>query len=158
MTVAQRAVDIEEIYGGISRMRSERTRAIGLYPPPPWAVEALCRRMSFLRSTRSRKFELAEELTIEEELSPCETLIYKHMGDRSGIGARPEIVRDIVESGQSAAITIAVTLLTSPTLKPLDDTVFALRGWPLDAVRAQRVQAQGKHPRRASRQQPRKWD
>lgn len=142
MAVARRPVDIEEVYAGISRMRGDRVRSVSLYPPPPWAVQALCQQLSFLKCQQWNNFYPAEDMHVEAELSASELLIYRYMEARGGIGSRRELHRTFVEGGQLNPITLALTLATSPALKQIDRGVFGLRGWPLDAKQLAKAQAE----------------
>jgi hypothetical protein len=142
MAVARRPVDIEEIYGGIARMRGDRVRLIGVYPPPPWAVQALCSRVSFLKCKQSSRFLPAVEMSIAEELSATELRIYRHMEARAGLGSRRGMNLALVERGPANAMTIQTTLATSPIVKPIDRGVFGLRGWPLDVKMLNRIRAE----------------
>ena len=142
MAAARRPVDIEEIYGGIARMRGDRVRLVGPYPPPPWAVQALYSRLSILKCRQSSYFLPAIEMSVGAELSASERMIYRHMEPRGGLSSRRELNRMLVEGGQCKLLTLQATIATSPIIKQLDRGVFGLRGWPLSAATLKRAQAE----------------
>ena len=142
MAAARRPVDIEEIYGGIARMRGDRVRLVGPYPPPPWAVQAFYSRLSILKCRQSNHFLPAIEMSVGAELSASERMIYRHMEPRGGLGSRRELNRMLVERGQCKHLTLQTTIATSPIFKQIDRGVFGLRGWPLSATALQRTQTE----------------
>ena len=142
MAVARRPVDIEEIYGGIARMRGDRVRFVGPYPPPPWAVQALYSRLSLLKCRQSNHFLPAIEMSVGAELSASERMIYRHMERRGGLGSRRELKRMLVERGKCKYLTLQTTIATSPIIKQIDRGVFGLRGWPLSTAALKRTQAE----------------
>jgi hypothetical protein len=146
LSVANRTVDIEELYGAMARSRtiSSIDRAVPVSMSIPLSIlQAVLAQFSELRRWQSNDFRLAcapEEVarTREACLSPSELMIYEVLVQRGGITPRRTLTRELVESGRLEKPTFDLTLFRSPAFKRHDRGLWTLTGFSIaiEAVQA----------------------
>jgi transcriptional regulator with XRE-family HTH domain len=135
LSVANRNVDVEEIYGALvrsrrSRYQTDRPRPYLVDPPPALIIEVL-KRIPTIRQVQHDDFRLKNPVSPEDVLSDTELAIYRVLSQRGGIATRQTLYKELVDTGTLLATALQAPLESSPILMRLDHGLYALRGTEL---------------------------
>ena len=146
LSVANRAVDIEELYGamGRSRVPNDIDRAASVSVSVPMSIlQVILAQFSEFRRWQSNDFLLAcvqEDVarTREACLSPSELMIYEVLLQHGGIATRRALTRALVDSGKLEKATFDLSLFRSPAFRRRDRGLWTLSGY---SVTVEAIQA-----------------
>ena len=140
LCVANRNVDIEELAAAIARVRITRygpdvVRPYLINAPLP-VLKEIVTRFPMVTTLQHNDFRMAERLGsqdgVEEAyLSDTERDIAAVIRGSGGIASRSQLVADLVDSGRVIAITLNMTLDSSPVVRRIDSGLWALCGTTL---------------------------
>jgi transcriptional regulator with XRE-family HTH domain len=142
LACARRPLDVEIIYGGITRHtrapNSDVSAAAGVWPPMEVVRDLLEKSPAFV-CQQGDDFRLSEEhVSIEKQR--VADLILAELERRGGLASRSELHKSLVIDKGMNLISFSVALAHSPLLRQLDRSVFAIRGWPISAARLTEAQ------------------
>ena len=134
---AGRPLDVEIIFGGLVRM--SRTRP-GTYEdagviPPVGVVRNLLALAPHLECQQHDDFKLRPTVVADIPRGSAAEAIVTALRSRAGIASRSELRAELVDGAGMNPITFSVGLATSPLLRQVDRSLYAIRGWPIDIGR-----------------------
>ncbi|GAB2623744.1 hypothetical protein GCM10027191_20080 [Novilysobacter erysipheiresistens] len=143
LAAAAAPLDVEIIYGGLSRFSRNRESDVaaeaGVFPPIE-IVHGILSRSPCLKCQQGDDFRLLlspDELKSKEGVAEA---VVEALRARSGLASRSELYDAVVTSGGVNAVSFSVALAISPLIRQVDRGVFAIRGWPISAPRLQEAQ------------------
>lgn len=143
LIVARRPLDVEVIYGGLTRYARTRDSAVaeeaGVWPPIE-VFRKLLAKSPALVCQQGDDFRLAEAKPAAEKKSGVAEAIVAELELRGGVASRSELHRALVVEKGINIISFSVALAHSPLLRQVDRSIFAIRGWPISAARLTEAQ------------------
>lgn len=143
LAFAKRPLDIEIIYGGLTRYARTRDSDVseeaGVWPPME-VVQKLLAKSPALVCQQGDDFRLAfggDEFDAKQGVA--ETILAE-LRLRGGLASRSELHQALVADRGMNPVSFSVALAHSPLLRQVDRSVFAIRGWPISAVRLTEAQ------------------
>ncbi len=140
---AKRPLDIEIIYGGLTRYTRTRDSDIheeaGIWPPVE-VVRKLLMKSPALVCQQGDDFRLAAEQSEYKTKNGVAELILAELKLRGGLASRSELHQVLVLENGMNTVSFSVALAHSPLLRQVDRSIFAIRGWPISAVRLTEAQ------------------
>lgn len=140
LCVANRNVDIEELAAAIARVRITRygqdiVRPYMITAPFP-VLKEIVTRLPSVMTLQQNDFRMTDRLRSQEGveeayLSDTERDIAAVIRRSGGIASRSQLVADLVDSGRVLAITLNMTLDSSPVVRRIDSGIWALCGTSL---------------------------
>ncbi|WP_187308493.1 helix-turn-helix domain-containing protein [Lysobacter antibioticus] len=143
LTFAKRPLDIEIIYGGLTRYARTRDSDVsedaGVWPPME-VVQKLLAKSPALVCQQGDDFRLAAEgIDLNAKHGVAESILAE-LQLRGGLAARSELHQALVVGRGMNPISFSMALARSPLLRQVDRSVFAIRGWPISAARLTEAQ------------------
>jgi hypothetical protein len=143
LTFAKRPLDIEIIYGGLTRYARTRDSDVseeaGVWPPME-VVQKLLAKSPALVCQQGDDFRLATEGGESNAKEGVAETILAELRLRGGLASRSELHQALVVDKGMNPVSFSVALAHSPLLRQVDRSVFAIRGWPISAVRLTEAQ------------------
>lgn len=143
LAFAKRPLDIEIIYGGLTRYARRRNSDVseeaGIWPPMG-VVQKLLSKSPALVCQQGDDFRLAAEGSESDTKKGVAESILAELRLRGGLASRSELHQALVVDKEMNPISFSVALAHSPLLSQVDRSVFAIRGWPISAVRLTEAQ------------------
>lgn len=143
LAFAKRPLDIEIIYGGLTRYARTRDSDVseeaGVWPPME-VVQKLLAKSPALVCQQGDDFRLASEWSESDAKQGVAETILAELRLRGGLASRSELHQALVVDKGMNPVSFSVALAHSPLLRQVDRSVFAIRGWPLSAVRLTEAQ------------------
>jgi transcriptional regulator with XRE-family HTH domain len=138
LAFAKRPLDIEIIYGGLTRYARTRdsdvSEGAGVWPPIE-IVQKLLAKSPALVCQQGDDFRLAFERNgLNAKQGVAETILAE-LRLQGGLASRSELHQALVVDKGMNPVSFSVALAHSPLLRQLDRSVFAIRGWPISAAR-----------------------
>lgn len=135
---AKRPLDIEIIYGGLTRYARARNSGVseeaGVWPPME-IVQKLLAKSPELMCQQGDDFRLAAEMREADAKEGVAESILAELKSRGGLASRSELHQALVVDKGMNLVSFSVALAHSPLLRQVDRGVFAIRGWPISSVR-----------------------
>lgn len=143
LTFAKRPLDIEIIYGGLTRYARTRSSDVseeaGVWPPIEIAQKLLAKSPALV-CQQGDDFRLAAESSeLHAKQGVAETII-EELRMRGGLASRSELYQALVADKGMNPVSFSVALAHSPLLRQVDRSVFSIRGWPISAARLTEAQ------------------
>lgn len=143
LAFAKRPLDVEIIYGGLTRYARTRDSGVsedaGVWPPME-IVQKVLAKSPALVCQQGDDFRLAAEGgQLDAKQGVAETILAE-LRVRGGIASRSELHQALVVDSGMSPISFSVALARSPLLRQVDRGVFAIRGWPISAMRLTEAQ------------------
>lgn len=143
LAFAKRPLDIEIIYGGLTRYARARDSDVseeaGVWPPME-VVQKLLAKSPALVCQQGDDFRLASERNECDAKQGVAETILAELRLRGGLASRSELHQALVVDKGMNPVSFSVALAHSPLLRQLDRSVFAIRGWPISAARLTEAQ------------------
>ncbi len=140
---ARRPLDIEIIYGGLTRYartrQSDVSEEAGVWPPMEIVRKLLAKSPMFV-CQQGDDFRLASEISKSDTKNGVAETILEELRLRGGLASRSELHQALVVDKGMNVVSFSVALANSPLLRQVDRSVFAIRGWPISAVRLAEAQ------------------
>jgi|GEM_PF-1340945 len=151
LSVADRNVDIEEIYGAMSRARIHRydqnKARLYMINAPISVLQEVLARIPEITRLQYNDFRLNERiksdpLSVDAYLSETEIAIRNVITSHGGVASRSTLVSELVDSGAMVLVTLNMALDGSPVVRRLDSGVWTLAGTKLSltALRESKTQ------------------
>lgn len=143
LAFAKRPLDIEIIYGGLTRYaracNSDVSEEAGVWPPME-VVQKLLAKSPALTCQQGDDFRLASEWNESDAKRGVAETILVELKLRGGLASRSELHQTLVVDQGMNPVSFSVALAHSPLLQQLDRGVFAIRGWPISSTRLTEAQ------------------
>jgi transcriptional regulator with XRE-family HTH domain len=143
LAFAKRPLDIEITYGGLTRYARTRSSDVseeaGVWPPMEIAQKLLAKSPALV-CQQGDDFRLAAERSELGAKQGVAEKILEELRMRGGLASRSELNQALVVDRGMNPISFSVALAHSPLLRQVDRSVFAIRGWPISAVRLTEAQ------------------
>lgn len=143
LTFAKRPLDIEIIYGGLTRYARARDSDVseeaGIWPPME-IVQKLLAKSPAMMCQQGDDFRLASGWNESDAKRGVAETILAELRLRGGLASRSELHQALVVDKGMNPVSFSVALAHSPLLRQLDRSVFAIRGWPISAARLTEAQ------------------
>lgn len=143
LSFAKRPLDIEIIYGGLTRYARGRSSEVyedaGIWPPME-VVRLLLAKSPALVCQQGDDFRLAATGSQVVAKTGVAEMILAELKLRGGLASRSELHQALVVGKVMNPVSFSVALAHSPLVSQIDRSVFAIRGWPLSAVRLTEAQ------------------
>lgn len=140
---ARGALDIEVIYGGVTRYSRNRSSAVaedaGIWPPME-IVQRILAKSPALACQQGDDFRLAVTGQWASGKKGVAEAIVEELKVRSGLASRSELYQAMVVAKGVNAISFSVALAHSPLISQVDRGIFTIRGWPISAARLKEAQ------------------
>jgi transcriptional regulator with XRE-family HTH domain len=140
---AKRPLDIEIIYGGLTRYIRARDSGVsedaGVWPPMD-VVQKLLAKSPALVCQQGDDFRLASPWNESDSKQGVAETILGELTLLGGLASRSELYQALVVGRRMNPVSFSVALANSPLLRQLDRSVFAIRGWPISAARLTEAQ------------------
>lgn len=146
LSVANRPVDIEELYGAMARARfgqpGDRVGPASTAAPMRVLQIVLSKFIEIQRS-HFNDFRIASAIADNAAaayLSGSEILICQELIERGGVASRRTLVRQLVDTGRMEAFTLSMALMSSPIFRRQDRGIWAITGYSFSHQDLQRAQ------------------
>lgn len=146
LSVANRPVDIEELYSAMARARfirpGERVGPASTAAPMRVLQVVLSKFIEIQRS-QLNDFRIAPEIADNAAaayLSGSEILICEELMARGGIASRRTLARQLVDTGRMEKITLSMALMSSPIFRRQDRGIWAITGYSFSHKDLQQAQ------------------
>lgn len=143
LAFAKRPLDVEIIYGGLTRYARTRNSSVseeaGVWPPID-IVQKLLAKSPALVCQQGDDFRLAAARSEFDAKQGIAETILAELRLRGGLASRSELYNVLVVGKGMNPVSFSVALANSPLLRQVDRGVFAIRGWPISAVRLTEAQ------------------
>ena len=143
LSFAKRPLDIEIIYGGLTRYARTRDSDVsedaGIWPPME-VLQKLLAKSPDLVCQQGDDFRLATDVSKSDAKRGVAESILAELRLQGGLASRSELHQALVIDKGMNPVSFSVALAHSPLLCQIDRSVFAIRGWPISAVRLNEAQ------------------
>ncbi|WP_408952117.1 sigma factor-like helix-turn-helix DNA-binding protein [Lysobacter sp. Hz 25] len=143
LAFAKRPLDIEIIYGGLTRYSRSRDSDVseeaGVWPPMG-IVHKLLTKSPAVICQQGDDFRLSAEGSEFNAKHGVAESILGELRLRGGLASRSELHQALVVGKGMNPVSFSAALAHSPLLRQVDRSVFAIRGWPISAARLTEAQ------------------
>jgi len=146
LSVANRPVDIEELYSAMARARFGRTGdRVGpaSATAPMRVLQVVLSKITHVQRTHLNDFRIAPEIADQAAaayLSGSEILICQELIDRGGVASRRNLTRQLVDTGKVEKFTLSMALMSSPIFRRQDRGIWAITGYSFTHQDLQKAQ------------------
>lgn len=141
---AKGALDIEVIYSGVTRNSRIASSGVaedaGIWPPME-VVQWVLAKTPTLVCQQGDDFRLASPDAAQKGRAGVAQSIVEELKLRGGLASRSELHEALVTGLGINTVSFSVALAYSPLLRQVDRSIFAIRGWPINAARLTEAQS-----------------
>jgi transcriptional regulator with XRE-family HTH domain len=147
LSVANRPVDIEELYGAMARARfsktGDRINPATVSAPLP-VLQVLLNKIPEIQRSHLNDFKISPDIAASDPatfLSPAELTIYEAIKRHDGVVNRRTLIDELIETGKMEKVTMSKALMSSPVFRRHDRGIWTISGFSFSSEALQRAQA-----------------